>query len=164
MVMKKGDPIEEPIDPKPKPKPRAPVEEYPAVPKVAAIKRSMHKTRVEGGMVREVVIRSARITTGRNARLRSAELVRRLGLGASRAVVTAAGLIEMSDDLTDTTTKAKYVLAPLDNGSFKLVSVTMLKDTVPGKALAQHTTYTSKKLEQAIKSIDAVVEASEVSI
>jgi hypothetical protein len=174
MVTKKGgdpilDPLPDPIKP-PKPIP-VPLPEYPPVPVVTGLKRSMQRNKVEGGMVRQTVIRSAKIATGRNARLRSADLKERLGLDDTRMNVTETGLVEMSDDLAAVDTKAKYTLSPLTNGAFKLVSVSMPIDVVPGATdiIAEQRLYTPKSIEAAVEVIKAKqivldAEISEVSI
>jgi len=160
MVMKGGGTLPDPIEPKPKPKPWPPIEppepiEYPVVPTTAGIKRSVQRSRREGNVVRQTVIRGASISTGRNGRLRAAALVASLGLDETRAVVTVDGLVEMSDDLTSDI-KAKYVLAPMTNGNFKLVSVSMPENVEAGEtdALADVRIYTTKSIEATVRTIE----------
>jgi len=170
MVNKKGGTsLPDPIKPIPRPIPISPVEEYPAVPVITGLKRIVQRSRMDGGMVRQTVIRSARIATGPNARLRSAELKERLGLDDTRINVTTAGLVEMSDDLNAVNTKAKYTLAPLTNGTFKLISVLMPTDVVSGATdiIAEQDTYTAAGVVAAVRVIEArrvVTKVSEVSI
>lgn len=181
MVTKGGGILPDPIEPKPKPKPWPPIEppepiEYPVVPTTAGIKRSVQRSRMEGGMVRQTVIRGSRIATGQNARVRSLDLKERLGLDDTRVYVTVDGLVEMSDDLSAVDTKAKYVLAPLNNGMFKLVSVVVPEGVEAGETdmIANQVIYSVKSIEATVRTIEdkkivaaelaAASEVSEVSI
>lgn len=161
MVMKKGEKPEPILDPKPKPK--EPVLEYPVFPAVRSMKKSVRKVTVEAGEVREKTIRSARITTGRNGRIRCQELQKRLGNNSSKVRLTETGMLELSDDLADSS-KAKYTVVPLVNGTFKLVSVSMPSVTEPGKIddIAQKRVLTEDSIVAAVKVSE--IKVSEIAI
>jgi len=178
-MVTKGGGLPDPIEPKPKPKPWPPIEpvpvEYPVIP-TTTIKRSVQRSRMEGNVVRQTTIRGSRIATGRNARVRSLALKESLGLDDTRVCVTVDGLVEMSDDLSAVDIKAKYVLAPLNNGMFKLVSVVVPEGVEAGETdmIANQVIYTTKSIEATVRTIEgkkmvaaelvAAREVSEVSI